>query len=179
MSKRGKESSDEDSPGGGDKGSAGRAGGDDDDEEEKGATPDGSSGDDEYRQVKSKRQKLKDKKKRQKAKKKEDALRPHLLLIPEEEKKRLWTLGVVKPSKHVIDQALAGHPDIHPQLTRLLDTADTFVPDFLKDGVDPAVSRPVLRQQMLSFTPFTLQAVCAAIDEYLTLQHGPPRVTRS
>jgi hypothetical protein len=166
--KRGKESSDEDS--GGEKGSH-RS-----DEDEKGSIPDGSSGDDDYRQVRSKRQKLKEKKKRQKAKKAEAALRPALLLVPEEERKRLWILDVVKPSKDAIDQALAGHPDAHPQLLRLLGVADAFCPDFAcQDGIDPATSRPVLRRLVLSPSPFTWEAFKTAFDDYLTIRHGPPR----
>ena len=167
--KRGKESSDE--------GSGGEKGSHRSDEDEKGSIPDGSSGDDDdYRQVRSKRQKLKEKKKRQKAKKKEDASRPALLLVPEEERKRLWILDVVKPSKDAIDQALAGHPDAHPQLLRLLGIADTFCPDFAcQDGIDPATSRPVLRRLVLSPSPFTWEAFKTAFDDHLTIRHGPPR----
>ena len=145
------------------------------DEDEKGPTPDGSSGDDDYRQVRSKRQKLKEKKKRQKAKKKEDALRPALLLVPEEERKRRWILDVVKPSKEAIDHALAGHPDAHPQLLRLLAIADTFSPDYAQDGFDPAASRPVFRRLMLSPSPLTDAAFNTAFDDHLTLLHGPLR----
>jgi hypothetical protein len=164
--KRGKESSDEDS--GGEKGSP-RG-----DEDEKGPTPDGSSGDDDYRRLRAKRQKLKEKKKRQKAKKAEDALRPALLLVPEEERKRRWILDVVKPSKEAVDQALAGHPDTHPQLLRLLVIADTFSPDYAQDGIDPASSRPVFRRLMLSHSPLTHEAFASAFDDHLsTLRHGP------
>jgi hypothetical protein len=165
--KRAKESSDEDS--------GSETGRDRKDEDEKGPTPDGSSGDDDYRRVRSKRQKLKEKKKRQKAKKKEDALRPALLLVPEEERKRRWILDVVKPSKDAVDQALAGHPDTHPQLLRLLVIADTFSPDYAQDGYDPASSRPVFRRLMLSPSPLTHEAFTSAFDDHLsTLRHGPP-----
>ena len=159
VEKRGKESSDEDS--GGEKGSP-RGDGDD-----KGPTPDGSSGDDDYRRVRSKRQKLKEKKKRQKAKKAEAALRPVLLLSAEAERERLWILDSLKPSPEAVDQALAGHPAAHPQLLRLLMTADLLSNQCVQEGnvMDPAWSiAPVLRRLALSPSPFTLEALTSAVN---------------
>jgi hypothetical protein len=159
VEKRGKESSDEDS--GGEKGSP-RGDGD-----EKGPTPDGSSGDDDYRRVRSKRQKLKEKKKRQKAKKAEAALRPSLLLPDEAERERLWILDSLKPTPEAIDQALAGHPAAHPQLLRLLMTADLLSNQCVQEGMDPRWSiGPVLRRLALSPSPFTLEALTSAVTAH-------------
>jgi len=160
--KRGKGSSDEDS--GGEKGSHRE------DEDEKCTTPDGSSGDDDYRQVKSKRQKVKEKKKRQKAKKAEAALRPALLLPEETERERVWILDSLKPSPEAVDQALAGHPATHPQLLRLLVTADALsvhCPPSRTD-LDPSWSilAPILRRLTLSSSPLTLHALNSAIDRH-------------
>jgi len=165
VEKRGKESSDEDS--GGEKGSP-RGDGDG-----KGPTPDGSSGDDDYRQVRSKRQKLKEKKKRQKAKKAEAALRPVLLLPAESERERLWILDSLKPSPEAVDQALAGHPAAHPQLLRLLMTADLLSNQCVQYGniMDPAWPMhfaPVLRRLTLSPSPFTLEALTSAVNAHIS-----------
>ena len=157
--KRGKGPSDEDS--GGEKGSHRE------DEDEKCTTPDGSSGDDDYRQVKSKRQKVKEKKKRQKAKKAEAALRPALLLPEESERERVWILDSLKPSPEAVDQALAGHPATHPQLLRLLVTADALSVQCTLTDLDPSWSiAPVLRRLTLSSSPLTLHALTSAIDRH-------------
>lgn len=150
--KRGKESSDED--GTGDEKGSGKG-------SEAEPAQDGSSGDDDYRQVKTKRQKLKEKKKRQKAKKAE-AARLTTLLVPDVERERLWLLDSLKPSPEAIDQALAGHPATHPQLLRLLMTADSLYSFCTELDPDPSFVHTLLRRLVLSPAPLTLEAVQSA-----------------
>jgi hypothetical protein len=158
--KRGKESSDED--GGSDKGSGQEDGG------KKACALDGSSGEDEYRQLRSKRQKLKEKKRRQKAKKAEAALRPSPLLLSDDtERERLWILDSLHPSPEAIDQALAGHPATHPQLLRLLMTADSLSTACVQPGIDPSLVRPVLRHLVLSHSSLTHEAYVTAVTHHL------------
>ena len=114
--------------------------------------------------MKTKRQKLKEKKRRQKEKKKEAAPRQELLLVDEVERERVWILDSLKPSPEAVDQAIAGHPGTHPQLLRLLVTADSFSSTFCAQaGISPTLFRPVLRRLVLSSSPFTHEAFAAAV----------------